>query len=342
MNDDSFYTQLLTRVLTGEASPKEQQQLQEWANRHPNNQRFIEETRQVWEWSIQHEKRPAVDTAGAWQRLQQHLPPHHLPAHKGTWAAVAIGFVVLIGVGIWWLQPATLPLPPPQPPIMLEEQQPIFASFETGANKRRLVVLPDGSKATLNANSSLRYDERFKPRRVELEGEAYFDVVPNVAQPFSIETGRVRTVVLGTTFSVRAYKGKATEVAVFTGKVSVQNKQPSAANRVVLPGEVAIHRKNDGQINITKQTSSNALAWRNRELIFENQPLHAVVEDLERYFGVTIKGDQKLFNCRYTGTFKQPKLNEVLETIAFAFPSGIDFQSSEDQLVYELTGKGCE
>lgn len=339
MNDDSFYTQLLTRVLTGEASKKEQQQLQKWATKDPNNQRFIEETRQVWEWSIQHEKRPAVDTAGAWQRLQKRLQPHRPSVHKGIWGIVAIGLVALIGLGIWWSEPDTTP---PPPPPMVEEQQPIFASFKTGVDKRRLVVLPDGSKVTLNANSSLRYDERFKPRHIELKGEAYFDVVPNATQPFSIETEEVRTVVLGTTFSVRAYKGKATEVAVFTGKVSVQNKQPSAASRVVLPGEVATRRKNDAQINVTKQASTNVLAWRNRELVFENQPLRVVVEDLEHYFGVTIKGDQKLLNCRYTGTFKQPKLNEVLETIAFAFPSGVDFQSSDDQLVYELTGKGCE
>lgn len=339
MNDDNIYTQLLTRVLTGEASKKEQQQLQQWAAKNPNNQRFIDETRQVWEWSQQHHTVPAVDTAAAWQRLQRRLQRPPAPKRYALWGTAAIGLIALIGFAVWWSRPDTTP---PPPPPMVKEQQPIFAAFETKADERRLIVLPDGSKATLNAGSSLRYDERFSPRRIELEGEAYFDVVSNPAQPFSIETAGVRTVVLGTTFSVRAYADKATEVAVFTGKVSVQSKQPSAATRVVLPGEIATHRKKDEQIDVAPQAGANALAWQRRELVFDNQPLRVVTADLERYFNVTIKGDQKLLNCRYTGTFKQPKLNEVLETIAFAFPNGIDFQSSDDQQVYELTGKGCE
>ena len=339
MNDDNFYTQLLTKVLTGEASETEQQQLQTWAEGHPERMRFVEETHQIWTLSEQYLQQASPDTEAAWQRLQQRL---NLSAKGPTmpWRWIGLGLVLVSIVGglIWWAS-SSKPLPPPTP---APQTEPIFANLETQQGERKIVVLPDGSKVTLNGGSTLRYDQRFEPRRLELSGEAYFEVVPDVAQPFSVETGQTRTTVLGTSFNVRAYQGESTEVAVLTGKVSVQSKQPTAPVRVVLPGEVATHAIGAERIEVEEQPTDNALAWQTQALVFENQPLRVVMRDVERYFGVTIKGDQKLLNCRYTGTFKQPTLEEVLQTIAFAFPNGIRVQASDDQQHYQLEGKGCE
>lgn len=339
MNDQYLYEQLLTKVLTGQATAQERQQFQDWAQSHPDHQRLVDDTMRVWEWSEQYGQNTTIDTDAAWNRFEQRIQPsslHRRPRFL-AWAITVVGLALLVGLGWWWMRSDATP------PILQEPAaKSIFAEVQTPLGQQRTLILPDGSKVLLNGGSTLRYLKEFEPRHLQLEGEAYFDVVSNLASPFSVATPQIQTTVLGTVFSIRAYAKEPTEVAVMEGKVSVQSNKPLATARIILPGEVAVHQHDNERVDIHPQAGNNAFAWTTKELNFNNQPLKVVVEDLERYFGVTIKGDQKLLNCRYTGTFKDPTLEEVLQTIAFTFPSGIEIKPSDDQQEYQLEGKGCD
>ena len=86
----------------------------------------------------------------------------------------------------------------------------------------RRLVLPDGSRVWLNAESSLSYPGSFggrERREVTLQGEAYFEVAPDSLHPFVVETAALQTQVLGTSFNVRAYSPEDTRVTLLRGSV---------------------------------------------------------------------------------------------------------------------------
>src|SRR5690606_31670859 len=95
---------------------------------------------------------------------------------------------------------------------------------------RKQLVLPDGTKVWLNADSRLVYDGLLEgdTREVRLEGEAYFDVTRNVNRPFIITTDKISIRVLGTTFNVKAYPDDArTEATLISGEIELSvNDRP--------------------------------------------------------------------------------------------------------------------
>lgn len=90
----------------------------------------------------------------------------------------------------------------------------------------------------------------------------------------------------------------------------------------------------------TVEPTNNSVAWKTQELVFDNTELGSVIKTLERYFEVKIEGDPKILNCHYTGTFKEPKLGEVFNTIAFTFPTDLEIKKVDEK--YILIGQGCE
>lgn len=91
--------------------------------------------------------------------------------------------------------------------------------------ERFLLVLADGTKVWLNAESRLRYPVAFngKERRVELEGEACFEVAKDAEHPFIVCANGMNTMVLGTKFNVRSYSVEDRHVTLVNGKVQVTN-----------------------------------------------------------------------------------------------------------------------
>ena len=93
----------------------------------------------------------------------------------------------------------------------------------------RRLVLPDGSRVWLNAESSLSYPGSFggrERREVTLQGEAYFEVAPDSLHPFVVETAALQTQVLGTSFNVRAYSPEDTRVTLLRGEREGERQAP--------------------------------------------------------------------------------------------------------------------
>jgi ferric-dicitrate binding protein FerR (iron transport regulator) len=124
------------------------------------------------------------------------------------------------------------------------------------------VILPDGSKAWLNAASRLTFDSNLASsatRTVYLQGEGYFEVSKNT-RPFIVATASQRVHVLGTHFNINAYaesKGLV-KTTLIEGKVNVVTNRGQTTIR---PGEQAINRL--GQVNVHEQDTEEILAWKN-------------------------------------------------------------------------------
>ena len=337
MNDWNKHLPLLGKVLSREASEQEKEALNQWAKEEQHHQQLVDETTLIWEKAD--DALPAVrpNKTAAWERLEAQLEcTATTSAPKATikplWYQLAAAvLVVAIGLG-WWYQQTlqtTTDITTPQ-----------LASITTKAGVQQEVRLPDGSTVILNEKSTLQYASDFEPRIVQLEGEAFFDVVQKEGQAFEIITAKTKTTVLGTSFNVRAYRNQATEIAVVTGKVAFEAlENPKEKPVVLLPQELGTHQSSKGIVK-TIEKGNNALAWKTKQLNFDNQSLADVLLVLERYYGIKIEGSESLLNCYYTGNFKQAELEEVLNTIAFTFPSGMNIEKINDK--YILTGRGCD
>lgn len=147
------------------------------------------------------------------------------------------------------------------------------------------ITLPDGSKVWLNAESNITYPAKFAgaQRLVKLEGEAYFEVARNPAQPFVVETGRERVKVLGTHFNVNSYKDvEQSAVSLAEGRVSVSMLSKSAEEKVLSPGQQAVVRNN--RMDVRNVDIGESLAWKNGEFMFNNESLSEVMQTLSRWY----------------------------------------------------------
>lgn len=328
------YITLLSKVLTKGASLEEKEELEQWANENTSQRAFVEETTEVWNLSKNYAEQLPVDTNSAWAKFEGKLDnkaskPTLLRSLASYWkAAVVVG---LLATSLIWLATQNLS----------KGGQPVLEIVETGTEEQKELTLPDGSVVLLNENSRLAYAKDFAVREVNLKGEAFFEVTKRNGQAFEIKTTTTKTRVLGTSFNVRAYDKTPVEVAVVTGKVAVESVEKGVESSVVLlPNEGVVYDVANKEMKKNRQATKNSLAWKTQELVFDNMALGNVIETLERYFEIEIESDPQILNCHYTGTFKDPKLDEVFNTIAFTFPTDLEIKKVDKK--YILIGQGCE
>jgi transmembrane sensor len=154
-----------------------------------------------------------------------------------------------------------------------------FADYRTGTGERRTVTLPDGSRVDLATSTALSIDFGPDARRLTLhEGEAFFDVSPDAARPFVVETGRGRVTALGTAF---ALSDEGDRVVVTVTHHAVQVDAAARSLRVEAGLQAAF---DSGGIGVPAAVDeADVLAWREGRLIFVNARLDRVVGALNRW-----------------------------------------------------------
>jgi len=149
-------------------------------------------------------------------------------------------------------------------------------------------VLDDGSRVTLDANSSIQVAFADNARRVTLvQGAAYFDVVHNAARPFQVAVADRRVIVTGTRF-VAALRGSQAEVSLLEGRVvisrhDVAKSQAGDQAVALIPGQSAVFTSGAEQLVLARRNIEVATAWRDRRLVFHDAPLSQVIEEVGRY-----------------------------------------------------------
>lgn len=204
-------------------------------------------------------------------------------------------------------------------------QQNMPLTLSTGYGESRTLFLPDSTKVTLNANSSITYIEKdfyTKSRKVVLEGQAFFDVMHTLDnQNFRVHTSELYVEVLGTRFDVNSRRG-TTKVMLEEGKVRVdveRNNKP--ANTVVMkPGDLAQVSQESKDIDLRNVNSSTYLAWRNNTLVFNGTPLSEIAQVLEDNYGYTVTfGDVSLVDRKFSGSSPSDDVPELLNTLSRIF-----------------------
>ncbi len=175
-----------------------------------------------------------------------------------------------------------------------------YNTITTPRGKTFTVTLSDGTEVMLNAESSLRYPTSFHgdKRIVELKGEAFFTVAKDKTHPFVVHTTQANTVVTGTKFNFRAYKGAASHVTLVEGHVSV-NPLCSKQSVKLEPGEDIVLYGN-GQLQVEQIDVERYIAWTEGFFYFEETPLSEIMSELGRWYNVNIYfSDEKIMNYHF-------------------------------------------
>jgi len=201
----------------------------------------------------------------------------------------------------------------------------IKKAFNPEGRKSR-IKLPDGTIVNLNAGSSLLFPAEFSDtlRIVELQGEAFFDVVRDESRPFIVKTNNLETEVLGTTFNVRAFDEEAEiNVALVSGKVKVRDSRKLSNDKVdhyLLPGEKLVYNKSESSYVKSDFDLTEEIGWKDEILVFNNTDFQKFVKLLERWYGVHItvlNPPEKKWSVN--GHFKNESLEEVLIGVQFTY-----------------------
>ncbi len=197
-----------------------------------------------------------------------------------------------------------------------------FAEIYCPLGTRTKFNLPDGSSGWLNSGSTLKYAVQFrKNRQVELNGEAFFDVVKNEKSPFELNTKHFKVEVLGTKFNVTSYNDDEDfAVTLETGKVRVIEKN-SPHQLTLKPGYQFSFDKSEWDASLKKVNTHYFTSWKDGQMMFRNTPFSDVLVRLGRWYNVDfICDDNRLLKLPYRATFKEETLEHVLELLTFTAP----------------------
>ena len=282
-----------------------------------------------------------AEAAKLWQAMHAPAMPIIRPALRigraRRWASVGVAALVLgaAGVGLWqYVARAPAPIS-------------AWTSYATRTGEHRKVLLPDGSRVTLNANSVLRLATTWQPghaREVWLTGEAFFRVqhtapaqlMAVAAAPasvkFTVHAGPLEVAVLGTQFDVLNRAGR-TNVVLQSGQVQLRHQLAGRTEELLLkPGEMAEFLPAAPAAPLAKRPVNALLyaAWTSGHLDFDDTPMAEVITLLEDTYGLHITlRNPALRQQKLTGSVPNHDLDVLLNTLAKSLDTNVHRTGSQ-------------
>lgn len=196
-----------------------------------------------------------------------------------------------------------------------EESIITYQTLYVPAGQRAELILPDSTRVWLNAHSKLIYPVSFGKgnRQVELNGEAYFDVVHNEKQPFIVKTRQMDIQVLGTEFNVTSYSSDF-EVSLLRGCIELSSPSLSSTYKVKEKEHVKLK---DNKLIVNNITDYDYFRWKEGLICFNNESVATIIEKLKLYYDIDIETHNKKFlNSRYSGKFRtKDGIEQVLKVL---------------------------
>lgn len=196
------------------------------------------------------------------------------------------------------------------------------------------LTLPDGSRAWLNAATSIRFPVCFTgaTRQVEVSGEVYFEIQKNATQSFVVHAGLSRTEVLGTHFDVKAYTDEpSVNVTLIKGSVRFNSAR---FQQVLAVGEQAQFDKKSQTGSVQEADFANAMAWTRGEFPLNSPDLESLMREISRWYDVDLEIKTKLPNRQFQGTLKRNiSLSSVLAALN---ANGVDAKLEGRKLIVSM------
>lgn len=318
---------LLPGYLSGDVPDKDRVIIDEWRNESPENEAHCIENMKAWEaMTLLHE----MEQFDSFQALKKVSSQLQQQVSSNWWIklqriAAIIILPLLVYSGYLTLRNISLKNLPVEQVMM-----------QTVSSRQGMVTqfaLADGTKVWLNSCSELQFPIRFTGniRVVKLKGEAYFEVTKNEKQPFRVNAKDLNIEVLGTSFNVVNFDDDTqSEVVLVTGKVALssENGQIKKMYGTMHSGQRAIYEKELQKVNTQEVEVDKYIAWREGNLIFQDDSMEDVVKRLSRWFNVEIViNDPEIRIYIYKATFRNENLVQVLNLLKLSAP--IDYRITD-------------
>lgn len=258
--------------------------------------------------ALQYFKAPDVDVDAAYDAVQK---PKQKDTPKPTsWFKPLLRIAAILVIGFGAYMYTTLSSP---------------TLVETQVASKRHIELPDASAVTLNAVSSLSFDEDSweENREVILKGEAYFKVAKGAT--FSVITDAGIVTVLGTQFNVKQ-RNHLFEVFCYEGSVKVNHKDTDV---ILKPGQRFLIV--DGKQISNEKEMLKEPSWINNESSFKSLPLREVIQEFERQYNVTIDASDVDTSQVVTCGFTHTDIDMALQSITI--PSQLKYQKNQNSII---------
>lgn len=303
----NYIEEIVAKHLVGEASYEEVGILEDWL-KEPANEAEYKELIKTWNDATSATILHQFNVQAAWEKVNTKIAAKHnsteekiISINKYKKVLTLAASLIFITVSIFYFYTGISSGP--------------VAMKNITASINQKILLTDGSTIHLRKGSTLKYPEKFEGniRRVEMKGEAYFEIMHDETKPFEVTTPKALIQDLGTAFMVRT-TDSIEEIYVTEGKVSFSTKEPGEPI-VLIPGEKALIKEGDIYREIVD--NQNFLSWQTHKLIFNNTPIQEVIIELSRLYNEVIKISEDLTNntILITAEYSQQTLNEVLEEL---------------------------
>lgn len=194
-------------------------------------------------------------------------------------------------------------------------------TLSTSNGQQYQLILPDQTKVLLNAASSITYPINFEnseQRKVEITGEAYFEVSKDALHPFVVKAMNQEIVVLGTHFDINAYADEPyIKTSLMEGQIRVRSLQTQKKPKsvVLTPGQESLLSKDD--LIVRNSEIESVLAWTKGDFIFNDEPLESVMRKIAKWYDVEIIYDATITKEISIGGFlsRSRPISSVLERI---------------------------
>jgi len=318
--------EMIIRYLNGITTTNEDKVIEDWLSASTENLALFKQWQKIWLHATKYQV-PTVDIHHAWAVIDERTKDtEHIDIRKRTrikwyYAAATISLILL---STFW--------------FTFNNTTNIY--WEAGkelANRR----LPDGTQVWLSSGSVLEYPQSFKSNRREviLKGKAFFDVVENPNKPFLVTGLNTQIEVLGTEFMAIAQEDRE-EVFLASGKVAYSKISVPSQTVILEPNEIAIFDPVTDKIGKELPKNKNLLAWKTRQLTFEDTPLTEVFSLIEEVYNVEIVNDDNKFeSCQLTATFSQEPIDDIWELLETIFQLEIEVQGDN---TIAIEGEPCK
>ena len=317
--ENKHIDELIANYLTEGLDKNALDELKTWIAASAENQQYFIRQREIWFSAVSREAASVYDKDKAFENFRNRVESQkeiQSTSRRGfslsaLWRyAAVVAIIIAVGCISYW-----------QGEVNVKDT---FAdiSVEAPLGSKTKLYLPDGTLVWLNAGSRMTYSQGFgvDNRKVELEGEGYFEVKRNEKIPFFVKTKDLQLQVLGTKFNFRDYpEDHEVVVSLLEGKVGLNNLLREEKEAVLSLDERAVLNKANGLLTVESVTASNASQWTDGYLFFDEELLPDIAKELERSYNVKIHiANDSLKTFRFYGNFvrREQNIQEVLEALA--------------------------
>jgi ferric-dicitrate binding protein FerR (iron transport regulator) len=205
----------------------------------------------------------------------------------------------------------------------------VYNTISTPKGGQYQLELPDGSQVWLNATSSIHFPTSFTgtERRIEITGEAYFEIAKNPNMPFIVTVSNSEVQVLGTHFNINAYNDEDNvKTTLLEGSVRFVND--SSVN-ILKPGQQAQLTKEGTTKVVSDVNVDNVVAWKNGLFDFENASIETVMRQLSRWYDVEIEYKGKTDDLFIAEMRRNIKLSDALKALELTGKVKFDIQDKK-------------